>query len=806
MEGFLLLVLTILVLIFIRKVNELSRKVDYLQSELLRRQQTVTPPATATGMSHTAAPLSANPAITAEPTSFAPKAPEAQTPPTLKRLPPAPPPKHSRTRAEWEALVGGKLLNRIGAFALILGVGFFLKYAFDNNWLNETMRVLIGAAIGAGLLALGNRSHRKGLQIFSQGLIGAGLAIFYLSVYASFNFYHLVPQTVALVLMAGVTALAFWQAFIYDSLAISVLGWAGGFLTPVMLSTGTANEIGLFTYVALLSAGLLAITLKKEAWVILEPLTLVGMYLVFFVWFADQYTENDFGLTVFFLTILWGLFFGLDVWHALRPTATFNMPRQVVAGLNAALFYLGMAALFEDRHEDWTSAMTLALGVVYFLAMWVIKRRTSGETLTTIRLTLTAIILLVIATALEFSGFKLIIFWSLTALALLACGMRWRLSHVWQSGLALIALTVYKLLITSGALSYQPISDFKLILNQRFLSFAILAGTCFVAARFMKTIEHKQSGLLQVSLHYAWCVLLFILFTVETNDTFAKLMLGATGQTQAHLSSILGYTFTTVWAFFALPVTLAGLRQKTFPLLYSGLAVLTLALIWAVLQTLGQFKPLNDFVMLINHRFLLSTVLLVAAFFLLREASLFDRLTASRFDKLTASRSDEFLAGEGRPAWLKWSLVGIPIVVVLFVFALFTAETRDYFDRAIFLLNQPEVSANVSQKIEQLRNLKQLSISGVWLLYSIALMGIGIWRREQGLRLLSIGIFGVTILKIFLYDLSFLTTLYRIFAFLGLGLILLLVSYLYQKYKTVIFDTPAKAGDGGTGERSRNLN
>jgi uncharacterized membrane protein len=68
---------------------------------------------------------------------------------------------------------------------------------------------------------------------------------------------------VALVMMAGVTALAFWQAFKYDSLAISVLGWAGGFLTPVMLSTGMANEMGLFTYVALLSAGLLAITLKK---------------------------------------------------------------------------------------------------------------------------------------------------------------------------------------------------------------------------------------------------------------------------------------------------------------------------------------------------------------------------------------------------------------------------------------------------------------------------------------------------------------------------------------------------------------
>lgn len=799
MEMFLFLLLTILVFVFIRKVNELSRKVDYLQSELLRRQQMVTPPAGVAGVTHAPESPAASPAITSEPKPIFPQAPAAPTPPPPKPLSPPPPPKHSRTRAEWEALVGGKLLNRIGAFALILGVGFFLKYAFDNNWLSETMRVLIGAAIGAGLLVLGNRSHHKGLQIFSQGLIGAGLAIFYLSVYASFNFYHLVPQAVALVMMAGVTVLAFWQAFVYDSLAISVLGWAGGFLTPVLLSTGTANEVGLFTYVALLSAGLLAVTLKKEAWVILEPLTLAGMYLVYFVWFADDYTESDFALTIFFLTIFWGLFFSLEVRHALRPTAVFNVPRQIVAGLNAALYYLGMAALFEDRHEDWTSAMTLALGAVYFITMVAIKRRTSSETLTTTRLTLTAIILLVIATAIEFSGFKLIIFWSLEALALLACGRRWRLSHVWPSGLALIGISVYALLFTNGALAYQPISEFKLVLNQRFLAFAILAATCFTAARFMKTIEHKQTGLLQICLHYAWCVLLFILFTVETNDIFAKLMLNTAGQAQAHLSSILGYTFATVWAFFALPVTLAGMRQKMFPLLYSGLAILSLALIWAVLQTLGQFKPLSEFALLINHRFLLSMVLLAAALFLLREAVRFDRLTASWFDRLTASQDNESLAGKEkqRPAWLKWLLIGIPTIIVLFVFGLFTAETRDYFDRAIFLLNRPDTSADISQKIEQLRNLKQLSVSGVWLLYSIALMAIGIWRREQGLRLLSIGIFGITILKIFLYDLSFLSTLYRIFAFLGLGLILLLVSYLYQKYKTIIFDAPAKPEEMG---------
>ena len=86
----------------------------------------------------------------------------------------------------------------------------------------------------------------------------------------------------------------------------------------------------------------------------------------------------------------------------------------------------------------------------------------------------------------------------------------------------------------------------------------------------------------------------------------------------------------------------------------------------------------------------------------------------------------------------------------------------------------------------QLENQKQLSLSAVWLLSSIGIMARGLWRRSRSLRIMSIAVFGFTILKIFIYDLSFLETLYRIFSFIGLGLILLGVSYLYQRYKNVI--------------------
>jgi uncharacterized membrane protein len=132
---------------------------------------------------------------------------------------------------------------------------------------------------------------------------------------------------------------------------------------------------------------------------------------------------------------------------------------------------------------------------------------------------------------------------------------------------------------------------------------------------------------------------------------------------------------------------------------------------------------------------------------------------------------------------------------VVLVLILVTGETKDYFEKAKSILGERSNSIERSR----LNSLQQLSLSGVWLLYSIVLMVAGIWRRRRGIRIASMVLFGFTILKIFIYDLSFLETLYRIFSFVGLGVILLAVSYLYQKYKDVILGE-ANAGGGGRKE------
>lgn len=760
MEIVAIFALFILLVIYIRKTNQLSEKILKLESEIyglrnaVHSLQPAPKSAAEPGVERATQPA---PAVSPTPPTSPPLAPRPQP---LKPLPPA------RTREEWEALIGGKLLNRIGAFALILGVGFFLKYAFDNNLISETLRVLIGFVTGALLLLGGARFHKKGLAIFAQGLIGAGISIFYLSVYASFNFYHLVSQPVAFVLMALVTALTFFHGMKYDSLAVAVLGWAGGFLTPFLLSTGQANEVGLFTYIALLNIGLLAILLKKDAWVILEPLTLAATYLIYFTWQDKYYVEEKLLVAAFFLTVFWGLFYGLDVFRIIKATTSFEKIRQAVAGFNAFFYFIALYDIVDSQHHNWMSAVTLILGGVYFLTFLFLRQRQPDAILALQRYTLTAITLLVIATEIQFDDYQSVIFWSLEALALVWCGRHWKMRHVWQAALGLIGLALLRLFFTDGALAYSSLSSFSLLFNQRALAFLILSATLGVGAVLFKRIDDKNSELIQTLSHIAWSILFFILCTVETNDFFRRRLLEATGEVAGSLAFNRFMTWAAVWTIYSLPIVWLGLRQKILPIIYSGLAGFGLAIIMIAIQGIA-FAPISQFTFALNWR--------AAVFVLVLAGSVVHALW------LKANRQSH--------DWINDVLGILQVAIVLLFLDLLTGETRDIFKSAIFFLQQKAGDSGVSAKITQLQNLQQLALSGVWLFYSVALMVTGIWRRLQGLRVIAIALFGITILKIFIYDLSFLERLYRIFSFIGLGVILLAVSYLYQRYKAVIFDS-----------------
>ena len=765
MEAIVILVLILLAIVLIATTTSASSRIGELQRQmasLIRRVAELESLATARkpeAKGPTPAPAVPPPEIKI--TGAIAPSPEPAIQPHQLTIPAAA--KTSRTKEEWEALIGGKLLNRIGALALIIGVGFFLKYAFDNNWITESMRVGVGLLAGAVALIAAAHSSGRGYQIFAQGLVGAGIAILYLSVYASFNFYHLVSQQVAFLCMSVVTVVTFTQAFRYDSIAVSVIGWLGGFLTPFLLSTGEANEVGLFTYVALLDIGILIVLTRKDKWMILEPLALGGTYVLFFLWFDNYYSHENLAVTLLFLCIFWGMFHMLDLLRSVRGTATYPEARRLFATFHALFFSTAVYGTVRPEGNHWAAGATLVIGILYFTSTLLASRMRPEFQSSSVQFMLTAIILLVIATALEFKGFTTVACWSIEALLLFWGGVRWRLGFVWMSALALFGLSVLTLFGTNGAIAFTPVTEFTPFLNQRASTFLTLLVSIAVSAHLCLRVEDKKGNIVREILHYGWSILLFLLITVEINDSFRRMLQNASGADSDSIGFNRFLTLAVAWAAYSLPLVWIGLRQQLRPVLFSGLWISLVAIILGCIRGIA-YVPIERFGLLLNERALVILLLIGAAALLAR-----------------------WLKDSNQFSGWTWEIRGvIGVATVILILVLLTGETRDYFEKGISLLERGTGSRGEPEQLVRLENLKQLSLSSGWLLYSIGLMAVGLWRRDRGLRIQAIVLFGISIVKIFIYDLSFLDTLYRIFSFIGLGLILLMVSYLYQRHRGIV--------------------
>ncbi|PYJ21345.1 MAG: hypothetical protein DME92_06870 [Verrucomicrobia bacterium] len=201
----------------------------------------------------------------------------------------------ARPPINWEQFMGAKLFAWIGGLALFLGVAFFVKYSFEHNLIPPELRVAIGFVIGVSLLIGGLLLKRKENAVTAQTLCATGTLVLYAVTFACRSYYHfaffgLIPT---FLLMTLITAVAFLLAVRLNAILVAVLGIAGGFLTPVLLSTGQDHPLGLFVYIALLDIGLLALA-QRQGWNGLPTLGAVGTALMQFAWVTTFFVPEKY--------------------------------------------------------------------------------------------------------------------------------------------------------------------------------------------------------------------------------------------------------------------------------------------------------------------------------------------------------------------------------------------------------------------------------------------------------------------------------------------------------------------------------
>jgi len=246
---------------------------------------------------------------------------------------------------DWEQFMGAKLFAWIGGLALFLGVAFFVKYSFEHNLIPAELRVAIGFVVGASLVVGGLLLKRQENAVTAQTLCATGVLVLYAVTFACRAYYHfaLFGFVPTFLLMTLITAVAFVLAVRLNAIVVAVLGIAGGFLTPVLLSRGEDNSLGLFGYIALLDIGLLAVA-QRQRWNVLPILGAIGTALMQFAWVAAFFVPEKYfaGNKVL---IFMAVFAGFQALF-LAATALAQRTGKANAELFACAIGLGAVAMF----------------------------------------------------------------------------------------------------------------------------------------------------------------------------------------------------------------------------------------------------------------------------------------------------------------------------------------------------------------------------------------------------------------------------------------------------------------------------
>ena len=292
----------------------------------------------------------------------------APPPPPVPDIPPQP---RVRLRAhagdaDLESRIGSHWLNRIGIAAVLIGVSYFLKYAFDNNWIGPAGRVTIGLLAGIAVVIWSERFRSHGYQIFSYSLKAVGIGVLYLSLWAAFHVYSLIPSGIAFVAMLAVTASTAILAITQDAEILAAFALTGGYTTPLLLSTGVNKELQLFSYVALLDVAAVAMVARKP-WRRLLALAYAGTLILYIGWYSEFYNRSQLNLTVAFATLFFAIF-AVAPLLARQPeseAAPFAAVPLFLAFVNAGVYFLQVYAMFEEVDKHAMAWFALALAAVY---------------------------------------------------------------------------------------------------------------------------------------------------------------------------------------------------------------------------------------------------------------------------------------------------------------------------------------------------------------------------------------------------------------------------------------------------------
>lgn len=677
-----------------------------------------------------------------------------------------------------EKFIGENLMNKIGIAITVIGVAIGAKYSIENELISPLTRIIMGYLVGLGLLGLGIKLKAK-YTSFSAVLVSGAMAILYFITFFAFDLYGFIPRMFAFLLMLIFTIFTVVAALHYNRQIIAHIALVGGYAVPFLLSDGSGKVAVLFSYIAILNMGMLYLAFKKY-WKPLNYVSFVFTWLIFLTWYALQYkTTQHFQLAWVFLFLFFSIFYISFLAYKLIQKEKFVTGDVVLILINSFIFY-GVGYFILGEHsigKHYLGAFTLLNAFIHFAVSYVIFRQKLVDKNILNLISGLVLVFLTITIPVQMDGSWVTLLWVGQAALLFWIGRTKNIGFYELMSYALMVLALMSLVQDWGDVyySYPEKEAFVPLLNINFLTSILFTGSFLFISLLNKnksfSVRHNMEGLSKVMWYAIPATLIFTLFM-----SF-KLEIDHYWQQRFAKSTV---TFQA--------------ENREFPDHYWNYDILKFQTIWVLIYTLSFVSALS----FVNMKYIKSHLLgainlggnvLALLIFLALGLLTLSELRESYMDETLT----QFYHKGSIYLWLRYLTFGFVALILYFCYRYYKQMFASrFFKKAFELVLHITILWIASSELlhwSDIYNSEQsykLVLSILWGVYSLFLIAFGIWKQNQPIRFGAITLFGITLFKLFFYDIAHLNTLSKTVVFLSLGSLLLIISFLYNKYKLKI--------------------
>ena len=643
---------------------------------------------------------------------------------------------YTTSETNFEKYIGENLFGKIGILIFIIGIGFFVKYAIDQNWINETARTLMGYAVGAGMLVLAERLHKR-YHTFSSLLAGGAFGIYYLITAIAFHYYDLFSHTMAFVILCATTIFMSAVSVLYDRKELAVTALVGGFIAPFIISTDSSSIISLQIYIGILNIGMFCLAMYKK-WAILPMVSFAFTYIILWGTTAiGSFTDNEAVTiypTLFAFATLFYVIFLLPIVFILRTQYGENTRLGLLGIITANSFMYLIYGDFLLQHfevsSDTTAYLAFFIAAVNLAIHLYLRFRVEGQdTLRNLMLGL-AVTFASMGIPILFSTANVLMVWAAEAVLLLWLFTKEK-NRIYEWASAIL------LFLTMGALAYYRTTDTfihntgdSLFFNGAFFVTTFVSIAYFVAAVIMQYNKEFFSDMRRLIAYTPCNAIAYAL-------GFSILFLAFRDNFHFHLEQPISEYASLLTANIML---LGGalILRKRFEISENKLAYEISLYLAGILFAMTVWNYTAPDGLLLRWLMALVTIAYMAY----------------------CMRGQLLVTSNQRNLHTEYSIISTLMWLTL---------TR------LLLITFNEVNFSTAFSLS-------LGIA------AFILMCIGMRYHSKEIRIVSLAEFGIVIGKLILNDVWAMPALGKIIVFISLGALLLILSFLYQKLKDALFN------------------